>query len=392
MLLLILLFFSCFVKRDELVKVNLVGYPQLDTFSIKTTNQSKVFINNMEKKDTTYHFFPRLMKVVTTNNEHFIIDEIKIISGQTTEISCKYGNQEYKGDFIIKSLNNKLMIINILNLDDYLAAVLGAEMGDNFSKETLKAQMIAIRSYYYARKKQYENVEYNINNTDGLDMVYRGCNFATEKMYAILSETENLVLFDKANNIAMPLFHSTCGGLILKDNALNSSFDTNEDMVLLVDKDNNGIPLSADSPYFRFHFSITNNAILKILQSHIPINDICEINLKYFKQTNCVDFMGFIDKNGKTLWVKAYQFLSWAQKKGYNDLRSIQFQIKKNGNSYQFSGLGFGHLCGMSQYSAEKLAKRGNTYLQILKRYYPYFEVKKRTIFYFKKVFLFDKT
>ena len=66
-----------------------------------------------------------------------------------------------------------------------------------------------------------------------------------------------------------------------------------------------------------------------------------------------------------------------AQRHGINDLQSIQFNIEKIGDNYFFTGRGFGHFCGMSQYSAEELAKNGYNYEQILKKYYPDYKIKR---------------
>lgn len=379
-LLIILLFFiiilSC--EINEKVRVNIIGYPKLDIFEISLNKNSKLYIDNKNIIPVKLIIKPDSQTIILNNSKKISFKKIKIISNGIITFASIYGNQEYKGDFLISSSNDSIQIINIIGIDDYLASVLGSEMGGGFSDETLKAQAIAIRTYYYSRKKEYKNEPYDINNADGRDIVYRGSTFATNKMYEIMENVKDIFLVDKKNKLTLPLFHSTSGGVILKDQVLKSDINENiEDPVLLYDLDKNRIPFSINSPYFYFSEKIDENEIKKIILPIIKIDEILNINLKYFNKTNCVNFIGFVDQNNNIHWLKAYKFLSLAQRCGYNNLRSIQFKINKVENYYYFKGEGFGHLCGMSQYSAEQLAKNGYTYKEILKKYYPEYEIKK---------------
>ncbi|MBI4534430.1 MAG: SpoIID/LytB domain-containing protein, partial [Candidatus Melainabacteria bacterium] len=57
-------------------------------------------------------------------------------------------NIPYRGRLWVKPApNNSFVIINILNLEDYLLSVLPSEMPSNWPREALKAQAIAARSY-----------------------------------------------------------------------------------------------------------------------------------------------------------------------------------------------------------------------------------------------------
>jgi|GEM_PF-3397868 len=380
---LFIVFFCLSSCRVETVRVNIIGYPKLNYFEIILNSKSKVFIDNNHINPHNLKFFPKknLLKL-DNENTYKKFNKIIINTNGIINISCKHGTQSYKGIFEITNNDQELQMINEINLDDYLASVLGSEMGGAFSDETLKAQSIAIRTYYYSRKKEYKNKNYDINNADGRDMVYRGNDFAYDKMYKILDETENIFLINKNGKLILPLFHSTSCGIILKDSVMKSNYnDDNKNPVLLDDIDDNGIPLSADSPYYNFTIKLTNYDLLKITKPVLDLNTIIDVKLKYFNNTECVDFIGFIDEKNKTHWIKCYKFLSLAQRNNYNNLRSIQFNINKSYDEYIFTGKGFGHLCGMSQYSAEKLSKNGYDFKMILKKYYPDASIKRKNIF-----------
>lgn len=378
-LLLFIVFLSC--RINEKARVNIIGYPKLDSFGILLNENSKLYIDNKNIILEKLLIEPDSQNIILSKSKKISFKKIKIISNGIIIFDSIYGDQEYKGDFLISSGKNTIQIINIIGIDDYFASVLGSEMGESFSDEALKALGIAIRTYYYSRKKEYKNESYDINNADGRDIVYRGSSFATNKMYKIMGNVKDLFLVGEKGKLTLPLFHSTSGGIILKDQVMKSDMNENiDDPILLYDLDENGIPLSINSPYFYFFERISENEIKKIISPVIKLDKITDINLKYFNKTNCINFINFIDQNNNNHLLKAYKFLSLAQRQGYNNLRSIQFKINRSGDYYYFKGKGFGHLCGISQYSAEQLAKKGYTYKEILLRYYPEYKIKKMRI------------
>jgi len=51
-------------------------------------------------------------------------------------------------------------------------------------------------------------------------------------------------------------------------------------------------------------------------------------------------------------------------------LKSTWFDASRQGDTYVFSGRGFGHGVGMSQWGAHEMASRGHSYQEILSFYY----------------------
>lgn len=52
-------------------------------------------------------------------------------------------------------------------------------------------------------------------------------------------------------------------------------------------------------------------------------------------------------------------------------LKSPAFTFTLKDDGFHFTVMGYGHLCGMSQYSADYMARQGSTYREILKNFYP---------------------
>ena len=62
--------------------------------------------------------------------------------------------------------------------------------------------------------------------------------------------------------------------------------------------------------------------------------------------------------------------LSGAQIREALGLKSASFEVSFSENVFYFSVRGYGHLCVMSQYGANTMAKEGYNYVEILEHYY----------------------
>ena len=58
-------------------------------------------------------------------------------------------------------------------------------------------------------------------------------------------------------------------------------------------------------------------------------------------------------------------------------LRSLRFVITPTPTGFTFTGRGYGHALGMSQWGAYKMAQQGTTYTNILAHYYQGVELQK---------------
>ena len=62
---------------------------------------------------------------------------------------------------------------------------------------------------------------------------------------------------------------------------------------------------------------------------------------------------------------------------GYDKLPSLLFEVRNEGAAAVFRGRGSGHGVGLCQWGAQKRALKGETYRQILARYYPGAEIRR---------------
>lgn len=118
----------------------------------------------------------------------------------------------YRGKLMIKVVNgNKLTVINIIDLEDYLKGVVPVEMSSSWEYEALKAQAIAARSYALANLNKQSRYGYDLKDTTA-DQAYGGATAETEKTNRAVDETSGLVLtYDM--KIITAYYFASAGGM-----------------------------------------------------------------------------------------------------------------------------------------------------------------------------------
>ena len=99
----------------------------------------------------------------------------------------------YRGFLMIQNRNNKLTVINNVDLESYIKGVVPSEMPSSWEPEALKAQAIAARSYALANLGKRASMGFDLKDTPE-DQAYGGASAETKKTNAAVEETSNLVL------------------------------------------------------------------------------------------------------------------------------------------------------------------------------------------------------
>ncbi len=109
-----------------------------------------------------------------------------------------------------KRTPTSFLVINDVNIEDYLAGVLSGEVIASWPDDALKAQAVAARTYIFYKKKQPRDKDFDVYTTV-MDQVYAGMTAESPKLKKIVQDTEGQVLTYKGD-IIKAYYHSTCGG------------------------------------------------------------------------------------------------------------------------------------------------------------------------------------
>lgn len=125
----------------------------------------------------------------------------------------KFKGKTYRGKVRLTAGTKHALLINQVEVEDYLPGVVPAEMGPKEypALEALKAQAVAARSYALAKLRKPDNVNYHLCDTPACQ-VYEGKDIEKPLTNQAVEETRGLVLKDPEGNIVEAFFTATCGG------------------------------------------------------------------------------------------------------------------------------------------------------------------------------------
>ncbi len=257
----------------------------------------------------------------------------------------------YRGFIEVRKDENGLYFINELPFEKYIEGVVAAETGKEWTIEALKAQAVISRTYAVYKKNQNAGKAYHITSSV-LHQVYKGDN-ENKIISEAVKETEGEILTYEGSPIEA-FYHSTCRGKTeLPDAVWGKSFPYLT-----------SVPCRGKrSPYEywqrRFH--------LEEIEKALGLNGIKDISIISFTSTGRVALLKFIADDSE-IEIKATDLRKLL---GYRELPSTLFSLTIEGGDVIFTGGGYGHGVGLSQWGALELANEGKNYKTILAYYYP---------------------
>ncbi|MFP2960237.1 SpoIID/LytB domain-containing protein [Myxococcus sp. 1LA] len=260
----------------------------------------------------------------------------------------KAGAAQVRGDVVVRAHRNGLQLINVIPLEDYLAAVLGSEMPVSFPAEALKAQAVAARTYALQKKLDAYSNDFHLGSSV-LHQVYGGVNREDPRTRAAVEATRGQVLTYELAPIEA-YFHASCGG------RTESGFDAlqrNLPYLQPVDCPCGKLPAS------RWTASLSDADIKAAL--HHPAQGLKVAARTRTRRVTRVTLADGASMDGVEL----------RRKLGYTRLKSLDFEVERTERGYVFSGRGYGHGAGLCQWGAKALADKGREYREILSHYYP---------------------
>lgn len=124
-----------------------------------------------------------------------------------------FGDRDYRGIFVLRASRKGMVLINILNVDDYLKGVVPSELSPYLYREieAQKAQAVAARTYAIKKIGSFEDLGFDLDDTPG-SQFYRGMNAE----HPLSSQAVDMTIGEVAlyqGHLIMALYTSTCGGM-----------------------------------------------------------------------------------------------------------------------------------------------------------------------------------
>lgn len=273
--------------------------------------------------------------------------------GDGGTLALRAGDMQVRGDVVVRLYKDGLQLINVIALEDYLAAVLGSEMPVSFPLEALKAQAVAARTYALQKKLETYGAPFHMGSSV-LHQVYGGLNREDARTRAAVEATRGEVLTHELAPIEA-YFHASCGG------RTESGWDAlQRDLPYLkaVDCPCGRLPASRWS-------ATVSDAELRAALGQSPEGFRVTGRTATHRVNRVVTAAG-ASLDGVLL----------RRKVGYTRLKSLDFDVEHARGQWTFTGRGYGHGAGLCQWGAKALADGGRTYRDILQHYYPETELQ----------------
>lgn len=258
--------------------------------------------------------------------------------------------------------------VSQLTMEEYLWRVVAAEMPANFEPEALKAQACAARTYT-VRQQEMQTTRHEqadictdshccqayITREDAALRWGLSAGEYTQKIEQAVSGTDGLGILYQDSPIQALFFSSAPGRTTDAVEVWGNSVDYLKSVES---------PEGEEVPNYRTQVTLTAQEVKKRVLERYPAADLSGGEENWFK--NLV--------RGESTAVSSLKLggvtLTGSQVRTLFDLRSPAFSVNWDGDCFVFDVTGYGHGVGMSQYGANAMARKGETFRAILEWYY----------------------
>lgn len=298
--------------------------------------------------------------------------------------------RRYRGRINITSGRGGLTVVNRVNVESYVAGVVGPEIGPRRSDElhAVLAQAVVSRSFAVRNRGRWETLGFDAY-ADTRDQVYLGVAVETAQAWDAVRKTAGQVLqYDGA--VIEAYFHSTCG---FSTAGVDEAFGTARGRPYLrpVSDDRGGGHYYCDiSPRFRWREEWDGSRLRAILSRTLPnvtplsgdgLQRITDVSVSRKTRSGRVGELRIVFERGD-IRIPGPEVRAVLRPDAEQLLPSAAFQLtvtKANGEVTRLvaAGAGSGHGVGMCQWGAIGRARAGQDYRSILNTYFPGTKIEK---------------
>lgn len=258
---------------------------------------------------------------------------------------------------------------------EYVKGAVAAEMPPTYEKEALKAQAVACYTYALWLKENSES--FDVRGADVSDSPIYHQGFLDddelrdkwgekfEEYMTAISEAVSAVIGEYLEYNGEPImacYHSISTG---KTESAENAWGTDVPYLQSVRADGDILSPDIDSS-----ITLSDEQFREAAQA-LEGAELSENSKEWVKKPDATD-SGYVTK----ISIGSKEF-SGSDVRSAFSLKSPAFTIKKTEKGFLFSVKGYGHLVGMSQYSADYMARQGSDYKDILLHFYKGATLKK---------------
>lgn len=296
------------------------------------------------------------------------ISQIEIVSARTPAIWV--GRNQFRGSVrIFRRPGNRLIAVNLLQLEEYLASVVNSEMPASFPDAAREAQTIAARTYVLSQMKGHPQFDVFATSRSQKYLGYQyrddeGKRLAgeTSGSRAIIRRTSGIVCTWQGK-IFTTWYNAVCGGRTINGKTVFT------DAVPAI----KGVECEwcREAELYRWTGTISVTRMSEALKEHFDAEKISFGTLTSIQSAD--DSQNDLPFYEVSDGVETHRIAGTVLRRvlPYGTLYSPRFSARIEADEVQFAGAGHGHGVGLCQWGARGLALAGRSALEILQYYYP---------------------
>lgn len=185
-----------------------------------------------------------------------------------SSITRGYGTPQYSGNLEVSIANDRLLLINDINLELYLQKVVPSEMPSSWNIEALKSQAVAARTYAYMDilNKSHDQYGYTVDDSTK-SQVYNNSRAVSSTNQAI-SETAGLIMMYDGKPV-QAYYYSSSSGITASGNEVWIKDHIIEEIPYLVGKNLTGA-FGGETISFDYQDEDSMLAFFKTIQMDVP--------------------------------------------------------------------------------------------------------------------------
>ncbi len=356
-------------------------------------------ISEDESEDLSYYIGDKIEVTVSEegtlicNGEDMETSEMEIY--KTSEfLSCQ--GRTYRGAIKLLVNHKKILIVNVLAMDEYLYGVVGREMSESFPLEALKAQSVAARNYAVISLGRHSDQGFDLCNGEHCQ-AYGGVAYEGENVRKAVDETTGMLLYYEGEVVQCYYYSSNGGYTEDSENVWYASLG-------YLRGKSDPFEKGDEIPGYNWSHTFTKEEVEDcLLERGIDIGEIKDITVTEYSENQHALEIVIKGTKGKKVYYKDNIRAAFPERlkstlftvsKGADTVsvkvltgngmsvyetkpvvvmsRDGLHEIKTVGKSgeFTFTGRGNGHGVGMSQYGAKFMAEEGYTFREILEFYF----------------------
>jgi len=299
---------------------------------------------------------------------------VTVLTANAQVVAAAYGaagliaRRAYSGSLILAfGSGPSLSIVNVIDVESYVASTLASEVSPSWHPESLMAQAIVSRTYGMAARARSVKHDFDVTD-DTASQVYRGADGIAAAFIAAAAATAGHVIWDGAK-LAQVFYSATCGGHTAAAVELTGRPGPPY-LAGVSDADAGGRPYCARATYFQWKNVIPSDAVARVVG--IAPASFLDIAVTERWPDTRVKTVTISRADGEAMTLDGHAFYRMAAASlGYKVLPSTMFELHRDGESFEVNGRGLGHGVGMCQWGARGRADAGMSATEIVQAYFP---------------------